>query len=1061
MKRVFSLILSLILIFNVTFVSFSYATTVDDIIDIDPIGGSVPSDTTESLNPNKSDLDDLNGNSTLDTVYKATGLFAKIIGYLQDLLSIFTNPLQWIILALPTIDGSIFNTQNYFRLSFFEKNATGLAGQIQGPVSAIYNALRYLVTVIYIIVLVYLAIRMMLSSIGRQKAHYKELFKHWLVGLLLLFSFHWIMAFIIWISNTFVQILGNLTSEILVSEVVPNFSTLRAYPITTFVLSRISAISSANAMIYQRLGPLAILLPTILNLVFIGFTLSITMIYLKRLFTVSVLILTFPLVALSYVFDKIGDRKAQTLGIWLKEFVVNVAIQPLHALILVLIAILYNTGSADTQIGAVVGTGLFGKSLIGAVMSLLTLRLLSIGEEYLKKIFQINSTMGPGAQGISGSIARAGMAIKGTKELAGSIGKGAKTISSLKPLLKTRNDLVAGKDKKFWNDKVMADKGKKGNAFSRATAKKDYIKNSEDFNKVKEAVLKQNGAKSFKELNAKTAALVGGASFGVGSAIAGARNGEFLSTAAKNIALSNEAVDGIDKVRKTLGSDKERSAEYKKLSDKVNGMNLNNLSQKDKEKIAADLGINVNLVDNAHKNDITKGYEQMARMAGLGIQDNQLKDFTSIYQGQKNVLKGLSPDGKTELDLNNVKGIFQAKDGIYGEVGGTVYQLGYNGNSSLKDGEKRYLNTDLKGKSVRENASELLANNIEYQDLQRTVNDSNAEYERLRTISTDNTEYNRLQKIVNDNAEYNELQSTLNNNSEYERYQKISDNFDAEPEVRNNARAKMAEIETKRNNAQARMAEIETERNNARIEMERIQEERSNAKDEMKRVEKTRDSAMKEMQRMERTEVQKTLAVDEALYTMGVEPIYTETQIKNNNLETAKENAFNTSSIQYAASEYIHATQTYNAARKANNYPTDQLQTLENNMQAASDNFTSAETEVNRLVSSAIGNDRTLQERYSFDTNNVDSSTEAFSYGVCNELSEILDAWSSKAVTVKLTRTSDTVLTYSIFSNHTGSKNAIAYGSIDLDDSSFNCDSLTNTSDSIIISPTKDGWFKK
>ena len=47
---------------------------------------------------------------------------------------------------------------------------------------------------------------------------------------------------------------------------------------------------------------------------------------------VGFLIMIAPLITVTYAIDKAGDGKAQAFSIWIKEFAVNVLIQPLHAL---------------------------------------------------------------------------------------------------------------------------------------------------------------------------------------------------------------------------------------------------------------------------------------------------------------------------------------------------------------------------------------------------------------------------------------------------------------------------------------------------------------------------------------------------------------------------------------------------------------------------------------------------------------------------------------------------------------------------------------------------------
>ena len=55
--------------------------------------------------------------------------------------------------------------------------------------------------------------------------------------------------------------------------------------------------------------------------------------YMKRFLMVGFLVMIAPLITVTYGIDKAGAGKAQAFSVWMKEFVVNVLIQPLHALI--------------------------------------------------------------------------------------------------------------------------------------------------------------------------------------------------------------------------------------------------------------------------------------------------------------------------------------------------------------------------------------------------------------------------------------------------------------------------------------------------------------------------------------------------------------------------------------------------------------------------------------------------------------------------------------------------------------------------------------------------------
>ena len=83
----------------------------------------------------------------------------------------------------------------------------------------------------------------------------------------------------------------------------------------------------------------------------------------------GLLIVVSPLIIVTYSIDKAGDGKAQVFSSWLKEYSVNMLIQPLHALIyaifvltangiayrapLVAIALLLSIGSVERMVKVV------------------------------------------------------------------------------------------------------------------------------------------------------------------------------------------------------------------------------------------------------------------------------------------------------------------------------------------------------------------------------------------------------------------------------------------------------------------------------------------------------------------------------------------------------------------------------------------------------------------------------------------------------------------------------------------------------------------------------------
>jgi len=116
MKRCIAIFLTFILIFNFSFISFSYATSTfeqledvkfDDEVSIEEIEGEGELGTLGSSNP------------TTSSGYSPNGFVGQLISWCLAPLQLITLPLQAVVFIMPSIDGCIFNTTKTFKLSFF------------------------------------------------------------------------------------------------------------------------------------------------------------------------------------------------------------------------------------------------------------------------------------------------------------------------------------------------------------------------------------------------------------------------------------------------------------------------------------------------------------------------------------------------------------------------------------------------------------------------------------------------------------------------------------------------------------------------------------------------------------------------------------------------------------------------------------------------------------------------------------------------------------------------------------------------------------------------------
>lgn len=221
---------------------------------------------------------------------------------------------------VPALDANFINPTKW---GDKVQNDRSIAIQLQKTISSWYNALRNLVIVGLLSILVYVGIRMMITSVASDKAKYKQMFMDWLIALCLVFFLHYIMNFTMTVTQMITDgIKGASDVEIAITDDDGN-STLE------FVTNLTGA--CRMQVQYQDLMKGTIYL--ILYIALIIYTIKFTWQYLKRAITMAFLTLMAPVVTLTYPIDKMGDGKSQAFNMWLKEYIFNALLQPFHLII--------------------------------------------------------------------------------------------------------------------------------------------------------------------------------------------------------------------------------------------------------------------------------------------------------------------------------------------------------------------------------------------------------------------------------------------------------------------------------------------------------------------------------------------------------------------------------------------------------------------------------------------------------------------------------------------------------------------------------------------------------
>lgn len=294
---------------------------------------------------------------------------------------------------------------------------------LQPVISSWYTTLRNIALVALLSVLVYIGIRITLSSVASDKAKYKQMLGDWVVALCLIFLMHYIMAFTVSINEKIIDAISSITvsssaskkansinkSTALTNEKGEEISeyttagttdsakvkeqlknagdenetedagvelflitdkddvklawntlvgaegenskfysyfdgtdensvTTLAWPANDFMtqariygqmieVDKDGKETNANQTAVVRAGY------NIIYVVLVIYTIIFCFTYLKRVIYMAFLTIIAPLVAITYPIDKINDGKAQAFDMWLKEYIFNLLIQPMHLIL--------------------------------------------------------------------------------------------------------------------------------------------------------------------------------------------------------------------------------------------------------------------------------------------------------------------------------------------------------------------------------------------------------------------------------------------------------------------------------------------------------------------------------------------------------------------------------------------------------------------------------------------------------------------------------------------------------------------------------------------------------
>ena len=269
----------------------------------------------------------LGGDDIMGAIWDGIGtVIDGVVGLLTIVIRI---PLLLIVMALQAIltgismlggsniegiltpDDLFFNKVGLTNIDFFDLSGnTGVIQTIRVNVATWYYVLRILAIIILLVVLIYIGIRMAISTVASDQAKYKNMLMDWVTSFALVFFLNYIIMFTVEANNALIGLLEIPVRTKIGSGITTQLAIRSAVGVAT--------VSWGSLIVYAML---------------VGMTTAFLFSYVRRMLTIGFLIIISPLITITYSIDKVKDGKAQALNNWLKEFMFNVLIQPFHCII--------------------------------------------------------------------------------------------------------------------------------------------------------------------------------------------------------------------------------------------------------------------------------------------------------------------------------------------------------------------------------------------------------------------------------------------------------------------------------------------------------------------------------------------------------------------------------------------------------------------------------------------------------------------------------------------------------------------------------------------------------
>ena len=595
-----------------------------------------------------------------------------------------------------------------------------------------YYIMRIIAISILLAILIFIAIRMAISTVASDKAKYKEMLVHWASSIALVFILHYVIVIVCNLNSSLVKILHSIYTSGGPDSLETGIGTLLSNTLAISFTASWSSLIVVGMIIIQ--------------------TLAFLVYYIKRMLTLSFLVIISPLITITYSIDKLGDGKAQALNTWLKEFFFTIIIQPFHCIIYMVFLSMaisaLNLGTTGGDIAeSVFGSGFGIDSLIGGILAILCIKFVWDAEKIVKNIFgiRVSESLGDAvaSAAVAGAVVSKGM---GMAKGAAGAAKGAKNLAVKSGLADKLGNTAIGK--KVSNlGKGMTVDGKLANVQNKLAAERAKG-NATDWSKVNALEDKQRrlkdiqAGKGIRGKSYKAGKSIKGAAGSVKTGVGKVMNSEGGQIFKRYVASSAGVAAAVMGSSMTYGaSDKTSLFEagvagigaYTGIKGGVLG-----LMNRKKENYMDQTQSNAAVVCNATgKDPATMTSADVARMAMNATVKDSMGDFKNLKddrgKAEKNIIAALQDKDRAQLKRDN---------------------------PNLSDDEIDDAIANKDYKSVAANVMQDIDNGIYFKNLDcdKIAANYNLEPSALRGAAGDYAEARALKNMATDNANLDVMQ---------------------------------------------------------------------------------------------------------------------------------------------------------------------------------------------------------------------------------------------------------------------------------------------------------------